>query len=422
MKYLLSMNPEVFSFFENEFLAMGLSNMLALYLQIAIHVCILAVITVLVHIMTRKIILRAVIKLARSTKSHYDDYFVHRGLFKRLAMFAPALVIYIAIGLIFRDFPVLLEVLKKLTAIYFVAIAIWAFNAFASAIQDIYNQHEYSKERPIKGYVQGVQLIVILIAVLIIISIIFNVKLTAIFAGLGAIAAVLILVFKDTILGFVASIQLSANKMVKIGDWITMPSHNIDGNIIEMTLNTVKIQNWDKTISTVPTYTLVSESFMNWRGMEESGGRRIKRSINIDMKSVRFCNSTMIEKFKRVKLLKEYIEQEAKEDDNANELNREAWAFDEKRLTNLGVFRKYLELYLHHNPKIHDDMTFLVRHLQPTEKGLPIEIYMFSKVQEWANYEAIQADIFDHILAIIPEFGLQVFQFPTDNITSVIES
>ncbi len=420
MKYLLSINPEMFSFFENKFLAMGFSEMAAAYTQIAIHACIVAIVTYLSYVITKKVVIRAVIKVARTTKSNLDDFLVQRGVFSRLALFVPALVVYISIGLIFSDFPTLVELLKKLTAIYFVAAAIWSFNAFAAAIQDIYNQNEYSNERPIKGYVQGVQLIVILIAVLVIISIIFNVKLTAIFAGLGAIAAVLILVFKDTILGFVASIQLSANKMVKIGDWIAMPSHNIDGNIIEMTLNTVKIQNWDKTISTIPTYTLVSESFMNWRGMEESGARRIKRSINIDMKSVRFCDSTMIEKFKKVKLLKAYIEQEASGEDKASEMDREAWAFDEKRLTNLGVFRKYLEIYLHNNPKINEEMTFLVRHLQPTEKGLPVEIYMFSKIQEWATYEAIQADIFDHILAIIPEFGLQVYQFPTGGNTPVL--
>ena len=228
-------------------------------------------------------------------------------------------------------------------------------------------------------------------------------------------AAVLMLVFKDTILGFVASIQLSANKMVKPGDWIEMPSHNADGTVEDISLNTVKVRNWDKTIATVPTYALVSESFRNWKGMEESGGRRIKRSINIDMNSVRFVDEDMVKKFRNISLLKEYIENKEIE---IIQYNKEKQIDDSvlvngRRMTNLGTFRKYVEEYLHNHPKIHNEMTFLVRHLQPTERGLPIEIYVFSNDQAWANYEAIQADIFDHILAVIPEFGLKVFQNPS---------
>ena len=233
--------------------------------------------------------------------------------------------------------------------------------------------------------------------------------------GLGAMAAVLILVFKDTILGFVASIQLSANKMVNVGDWISMPKYNADGTVIDISLNTVKVQNWDKTIATIPTYALVSESFNNWKGMEESGGRRIKRSINIDMKSVDFLNKDQIDKFRKYHVLKDYITSKEKEISDYNKSLKldEDTITNGRKMTNLGTFRKYLENYLHNHPKIHQDMTFLVRHLQPTEKGLPIEIYVFSNDQAWANYESIQADIFDHILAIIPEFGLRVFQNPT---------
>jgi miniconductance mechanosensitive channel len=232
---------------------------------------------------------------------------------------------------------------------------------------------------------------------------------------LGAVAAILLLVFKDTILGFVASIQLSANDMVRIGDWITMNSHNADGTVTEITLNTVKVQNWDKTISTIPTYALVSESFSNWRGMEESGGRRIKRHVNIDMRSVKFNTPEMNEKFKKIIYLKDYIEKRQMEIEQFNKENNidSSITVNGRRMTNLGTFRKYLEMYLYYHPKIHNDLTFLVRQLQPYENGIPIEIYVFSNDQQWASYESIQADIFDHILAVIPEFELRVFQNPT---------
>jgi len=223
------------------------------------------------------------------------------------------------------------------------------------------------------------------------------------------------LVFKDTILGLVASIQLSGNKMVSVGDWISMPKYDADGDVIDISLNTVKIQNWDKTIATIPTYALVTNSFNNWKGMEESGGRRIKRSINIDMQSVHFIDDAMLNKYREIKILKTYIEERLKEIDEFNKKigSDNSDTLNARQLTNLGTFRKYLEFYLRNHIDINQDMTFLVRHLQPTEKGIPIEIYVFSSDQRWSNYEAIQADIFDHILAVIPEFGLRVFQNPT---------
>jgi miniconductance mechanosensitive channel len=235
--------------------------------------------------------------------------------------------------------------------------------------------------------------------------------------GLGATAAVLLLVFKDTILGFVAGIQLSANKMVSAGDWITMPSYKADGTVLDITLNTVKVQNWDKTITTIPTYKLVEDSFINWKGMETSGGRRIKRSINIDVSSVKFCSAEMIERFKKIRLLKGYIVQKEEELIQHN-AQKEGESISEslangRRLTNIGVFRKYLQEYLNENPMISDNMTCMVRQLQPTEKGQPIEIYAFSKNQDWVAYESIQADIFDHVLAVVGEFDLRIYQLPS---------
>ena len=284
-----------------------------------------------------------------------------------------------------------------------------------NALHQIYLRLPISEGRSIKGYIQVVKIVFYFVAIVLIISIFTGEAPKTLIASLGAIAAVLLLVFKDTILGFVASIQLSANRMVKVGDWITMAKYGADGTVTDISLNTVKVQNWDKTISTIPTYALVSESFSNWRGMEESGGRRIKRSINIDMKSVHFLDKEQIEKFRKFYLLRDYINSREKEIEQYNRsLNLdETTVTNGRKMTNLGTFRKYLENYLHNHPVIRQDMTFLVRHLQPAETGIPMEIYVFSKEQEWAKYEAVQADIFDHVLAILPEFGLRVFQNPT---------
>ena len=250
---------------------------------------------------------------------------------------------------------------------------------------------------------------------ILILSVILEKSPARLLAGLGALAAVLILVFKDTILGLVASIQLSANNMLQIGDWITVEKYKADGTVIEITLNTVKIQNGDKSISTIPTYTLVSESFHNWKGMKESGGRRIKRFVSIDMRSIKFCDSDMYEKFKKIPLIRDYIENTQKEFDSYNKKNDldVSLATNGQKLTNLGVFRKYLESYLLNHPKVNKEHPILVRQLQPTESGIPIEIYVFSKDQEFKDYENIQSDLFDHILAVIPEFGLSVFQNPS---------
>lgn len=363
----------------------------------------------------KKFLLYTIVRLIKRSKSTYDDYFLSRRVFHRLAHMAPALVIYFFDDGFFEPFPLFFGFIVKASVIYIIIVLFWTFQAFLRALEDIYNTLPFAAERPIRGYMQLVQLIFVMIGILWGISIIFGVQVTKIFAGLGAVAAVLMLVFKDTILGFVAGIQLSANKMLKVGDWIEMPSHNADGTVLEVTLNTVKVQNWDKTITTIPTYALVSSPFMNWRGMEESGGRRIKRSIFLDMQSVRFCTPDMLEKFKKIHHLKEYIEQREAEIAGYNVSHNidETVLVNGRRMTNLGVFRKYVENYLMRHPSINTEMTFLVRHLQPTEKGIPLEIYVFSSEQRWALYESIQADIFDHLLAVIPEFDLQVFQLPS---------
>ncbi|HYX10116.1 MAG TPA: mechanosensitive ion channel domain-containing protein [Bacteroidales bacterium] len=369
----------------------------------------------LADIIAKKLLRSVILTMVRRTKTTWDDILLEKKVFSRLAHLAPALVVYYTIDYSLDAFPTLKNIIHTGVYIYMLVIGLLVLDSLISGLHDIYMTLPISKNRPIKGYVQVFKIIVYFLGIIFVLSILLNKSVLTFFAGLGAMAAVLILIFKDSILGLVAGVQLSANDMVRLGDWISMPNHNADGNVIDISLNTVKVQNWDKTISTIPTYALVSESFNNWRGMEESGGRRIKRSINIDMKSVRFCNDEMIARFKKIKYLKEYIEKKQQE---LSEYNRkqeidESVLVNGRRMTNLGTFRKYLEEYLKHHPKIHNDMTFLIRHLTPTEKGIPLEVYVFSNDQAWANYEAIQADIFDHIIAVIPEFGLRVFQNPT---------
>ncbi|HRW96393.1 MAG TPA: mechanosensitive ion channel, partial [Bacteroidales bacterium] len=299
--------------------------------------------------------------------------------------------------------------------IYSAIIILITFTALFNAILVIYQQYPISNTRPIKGYIQVAKIILYMLVGITIISYLIGQNPLILLGGLGAFSAVLLLVFKDSILGLVAGIQLTANDMLRNGDWISLPKYDADGTVVDITLTTVKIQNWDKTFSTIPAYSLFSESFKNWRGMEESGGRRIKRSINIDMNSVRFCTPEMLEKFKRIHYVQKYIsdkEEEIKKYNEELQIDNEILV-NGRRQTNIGVFRNYLYNYLINHPKINPEMTFLVRHLQPTEKGIPIEVYVFSRDQEWANYENLQADIFDHIMAAIPEFELRVFQNPS---------
>jgi len=387
----------------------GIAENFAIILQSAIAVVVILILAWLSDVISRKILITIITKLVRRTKTHWDDILLERKVFNKLSHFAPAIIIYYSASLINPASSGI--IIEKAAQIYMIILSLMLIDSFLSAANDIYNTLPVSKTRPIKGYIQIVKIFFYVMGCVSIISILIGETPIYILGTMGAFAAVLILVFKDTILGFVASIQLSANKMVSIGDWISMPSKSADGTVIDISLNTVKVQNWDKTISTIPTYTLVSESFNNWKGMEESGGRRIKRHFNIDVKSIHFLDDEEIEMAEKVKLISGYIAKKKEEIKQANPENE--IPVNQKRLTNIGIFRKYIEAYLEVHPKIHNNMTFLVRQLQPSEKGLPIEIYVFSNDQEWANYEAIQSDIFDHILAIVPEFNLKVFQNPT---------
>ena len=396
-------------------ISLGITESLAVFLKTFIYVIIFGLFSFLANFITKKIIIRAIEAVIHRTKNTWDDIFIKKKVFSRLSHLVPALIILFFADLIFKDYPNLIPFVNKAACFYIIIIIMIVLNSVILTLHSIYDTLPISESRHIKGYVQVIQIVVMFTGIMIIISVIFNADLKGLFLGLGTFAAVLMLVFKDTILGFVASIQVSMNNMVNPGDWISMPGRKADGVVLEINLNTVKVQNWDKTISTIPTYALVSESFQNWRGMEESGGRRIKRSINIDMTSVKFCSEEMIQEFRKIQVLRNYIDTKEKEINEFNEKHNidPSVLANGRRMTNLGNFRKYIEGYLHAHPLIHDNMTFLVRQLQPNDKGIPIEIYVFSRDQEWANYEAIQADIFDHILAVLPEFELKVFQNPT---------
>ncbi|HRX69052.1 MAG TPA: mechanosensitive ion channel [Tenuifilaceae bacterium] len=402
--------------FEQWLQTVGLTPELAQFSKVAISIVAIIVIAILANYITKKIIVAGLTKLSRKTKSVWDDYLVERKVLRKLSHLAPALVIQFTIGVALYDYsPSITLLVEKFTYIYIAAVCVLVLSSFLDAMHDIYQTLEVSKTRPIKGYVQLLKIVVYIFGGIIVISILFNKNPMNLLVGMGASAAILMLVFKDTILGLVASVQVSANNMVKPGDWIEMPSRKADGTVLEITLNTVKVQNWDRTISTIPTYALVSESFTNWKGMEESDGRRIKRSIYIDMRSVKFCPPELIEKLKRIHFVKDYIEQRSKEIEEFNvKMGYDTtMPVNGRRMTNLGIFRRYLEFYLKNNPKINQGATLMVRQLQPTEQGIPIEIYCFSTEKAWVIYEGVQADIFDHVLSVVPEFELRIFQNPS---------
>lgn len=384
-------------------------------IYIVLSILLLILLCFVGNYLTKRIIVTGIHQYIKRSKNQWDDILLTRKVFNRLSHLAPAGIIYFTLPLILNEGSFIYLLITIATKVYALMIVVITLDSLLSAINDIYEHFPSAKNKPIKSYLQVVKIFAYFITGIIILAIVFDKSLVYFFSGLGALAAVLMLIFKDSILGLVAGVQLTSNNMVKIGDWIAMPKHNADGNVIEVTLNTVKVQNWDKTITTIPTYALIAESFTNWRGMEESGGRRIKRSITIDLKSIQFCSDELLEKLKKIHLLKDYIEEKQAIIQAFNEKHNidKSIAVNGRSQTNIGIFRRYLEMYLKANENISQEMTFLVRQLQPTEKGLPIEIYVFSTEQAWVIYEGVQADIFDHIFAVIPEFELKAFQLPT---------
>jgi miniconductance mechanosensitive channel len=386
----------------------GIGASYAEMFKILIVFAVIALLAILADIITKRIILSIVYKVAKRTETIFDDILVEKKVFHRLAHLAPAIVVYYTIGIPLADFPGFLAFLFDVTQVYMILVSLMTILAFIDAVQAMYLTLPLSKNHSIKGYLQVVKIILYFFAGIFIISAVNDTSPTALLGGLAAMAAVLMFVFKDTILGLVASIQLSVNDMLRPGDWIEMPNRKADGVVQDISLTTIKVQNWDKTITTIPTYSLVADSFTNWRGMEEAEGRRIKRAIPIDMNSIRFYSDGLLQNLTENSIVtrnfdvKKYISE-----------NLDPGNIEQRTLTNLGIFRAYMEAYLKNVPAIHNEMTLLVHSLQPSENGLPLEIIVFSKEKAGKAFEKIQSEIIDHMLAVLPEFELKVFQRPT---------
>ena len=382
---------------------------------IAAEIALVITLAVIADVVVKRIVVRGFASLVGRTASEWDDFIVKRRLLHRVSRLAPALIVYIFTPSVLEGYELWIGVVQRLTLIYMLLVTVLALDSLLNAAVDIVGSTDYAHHLPVKSIFQVLKLILYIITAVALVSLIIGRSPTLLLGGLGAMTAVLMLVFKDPILGLVAGIQLSANRMVTRGDWIEMSKYGADGDVLEVALTTVKVQNWDKTITTIPTYALITESFKNWRGMSESGGRRIKRAVSIDMQSIKFCDAEMIERFSKIEYIAEYLEgkrHEIKRWNTARNVDQYD-PLNARQLTNVGTFRAYVVAYLRNHPMVHPEMTFLVRQLEPTEHGLPIEIYVFSRDQEWSNYEAIQADIFDHILAMVPAFDLRVYQSPS---------
>ena len=385
----------------------------------------------------RRVFLGLVHRVGSRTQATWDDRIIERRVFHKLANVVPALVTYIGIGWALGVAPDALAgapavdvqstgweglalagatLVRRVSLAWVVVALTTAAAALLQALNDIYVEaYAEARNRPIKGYLQVISLSLYAAAGIVVVSILASLNPVVFLSGLTALTAILMLVFKDTILSLVASVQLMSNNMIGIGDWVEMPQANADGDVIDIALHTVKIQNWDKTISTIPTHKFISESFKNWRGMSESGGRRIKRSIHLDMNSIHFLSEEELAQLSRFEFLHEYLKAKRRDLEvaNARKVPGDDVIPDPRRLTNVGTFRAYVRHYLRNHPTIHQEMTLLVRQLQPGPQGLPLEIYCFSNDTNWGNFEALQSDIFDHLIASLPEFGLRAFQEPS---------
>ena len=405
---------QVTGFINEILLSWGFSQSWADDLTSGIILVVILAIAFLGDAICRHIILTAVARLVKKTKATWDDIVFDRKVLTHVSHLVAPILLYILLPLAISNLG-LLSFIQRICMIYIIAVFLKFISSLLTALFHVYSEKEQFRDRPLKGLLQTVQVILFFIGGIIIVSILIDKSPMVLLTGLGASAAVLMLVFKDSIMGFVSGIQLSANNMLRVGDWIQMPKYGADGTVIEVTLNTVKVRNWDNTITTIPPYALVSDSFQNWRGMQESGGRRIKRSINIDMNSVRFCTPEMLAKYRKIQLLANYVEQTEQVIKEYNEEHHidNSILVNGRRQTNLGVFRAYLNCYLKSHPGVNHNMTCMVRQLQPTDHGIPLELYFFSATTSWIPYEDLQSDVFDHLLAIISEFDLHVFQSPS---------
>jgi len=409
------MNTKSIDWLTNWLTGLGVEEPSVMYLRLAILLILLFIISLITNLIVKNIIIRSISLVIKKTKTLWDDALVENKVFNSLSHLAPAILIYLTIPYIFTDFAGVIPYIFRFVNAYISIVLIIVIIKLLNTLKRYTKSIKLFKNNPLDSYFQLAKIVTYIVGSIIILSFLMNKTPLYFFSALGAMTVVLLLVFKDTIMGFVASIQLSANDMIRIGDWVSMPKYGADGDVIEMNLTTIKIQNWDKTVTTIPTYAFISESFKNWRGMSESGGRRIKRSLSIKISSIKFCTVEILDRFKKFQLIEDYIEEQSNNIEKYNEENKidKSHLINGRHLTNIGIFRVYVEAYVRNNPDINLNMTCMVRQLLPTEKGLPIEIYTFSSRKEWAIYESIMSDMFDHLIASVPEFELEVFQNPT---------
>ena len=391
-------------------LKMGLNMELSAAIAETISTLSLVILSMGIFLLIKFILKKTIYKIIQLSTNKYDDLLLKNKVIGRICLLIPALIIGALLDNALPDFPETATFLMKLVNVFEIFICTMIISSFVSTGEDLYNMHEMAKIKPITGLIQVTKIVLYILCVLIIIAYVLGTKIGNILISLGTMSAIIILVFQDTIKGFVGGIQLSVNDMLRIGDWIAMGP--ADGNVLEINLTTVKVQNWDNTITTIPTYNLVSNPFTNWRGMSESGGRRIARTINIDVNTIRYCTPEMIEKYKRYSLVKDYItqkEEDILEYNKANHIDTSV-IMNGRQQTNLGIFRAYIKAYLNNNSKLNHNLTMMVRQMQPTEFGVPLQIYAFSSDKKWVNYEEIQSDIFDHVISAATMFDLKIYQ------------
>ncbi|MCF8258680.1 MAG: mechanosensitive ion channel family protein [Flavobacteriales bacterium] len=396
-------------------LRLGVPDGLVSWAALGVDILILVLFAMLADLIAKRVVLRAIHKAVSKTETDLDDVLFEKRVFDALVHIAPALVVQAGAPIVFADFPEFIPWISKVVYVYMIVSVVWFMSSLLNALHEFALRSPFFRDKPMQSYVQVGKIITYIVAGVLIFSVLFDRSPLVVLSAFGAVAAVLLFVFKDTILGLVASVQISANDMLRVGDCVTMDKYAADGEVIKITLNTITIQNYDKTISHVPSYVFVSDSFKNWRGMAESGGRRIKRALLVNVSTVRFCDQEMLERFTKFQLLADHIDSRSKEIAQYNEDSKadKTYPINGRHLTNLGVFRKYIEQYLLNNPNIRKDMSLVVRQLNPTEHGIPLEIYCFANTTVMADYENIQSDMFDHLLASVSLFDLQIYQRPS---------
>jgi len=403
-------------FFYDHFIRLGLSDMDAKYVNMIVLIVLLMIALGIIDLLVRKVLVNIFVRFSERTKTDFDNFMVANKVPRNIAHIIPLLVALNFIPFVFIDFPNFENMIEKGLQVFSIILTIWIIRSFVHSLRDYFNTKDKLKDKPVNSYIQVILIIVWIIGLLSAFAVVTGIPFLRFITTLGAASAVILLIFKDTIMGFVASLQVSINDMVRIGDWITFEKFGADGNVIEINLATVKVQNFDKTITTIPTYALISDSFKNWRGMENSDGRRIKRAVLIKQRSIRFLSKKEVESMKKIELINDYINKKSHDINEHNAKNKvdKDLLINGRNLTNIGLFRKFVETYVQQHSAINKDMMIMTRQLDPTAQGIPIEIYAFSKDKRWQNYEYIMADIFDYVIASVGYFDLEIFELPTD--------